>query len=179
MLPNPLADFWPLLSSPVCPACREPRAPLRGMLCPWCANARGSVPLREGDPLLSLSDEEAERIIDGWHDRAPHQEAPRREQSHRAVRFAAPRTVNVDAARSAPLLDVVQALGLELPRRVGTRFRIPCPVHGGEHSNCAIDTGRGLWKCHVCGEGGDGIRLVEKVRGCDFLTAVRFILGEE
>jgi hypothetical protein len=177
MLPDPtLADLWPLLESPVCPACREPRAPRRGILCPRCARTVGAAPLREGDPLLSLSYEEAERIVDGWHDGRRRPAPPRRAP---ATTRAPRRTVNVDAARAAPLLDVVSTLGLELPRRTGARFRIPCPVHGGEHPNCAMDTGRGLWKCHVCGEGGDGIRLVEKVRECDFLTAVRFILGEE
>jgi DNA primase len=34
-----------------------------------------------------------------------------------------------------------------------------------------------LWHCFPCGEGGDGIRLVERVRGVTFAAAVLELAG--
>ncbi len=78
----------------------------------------------------------------------------------------------VEAARATPILDVADRLGLEL-RRVGRSYRGPCPIHRGEDPNFSVDPERGLFKCFVCDEGGDGIELWMHVRGVTFAEAVR------
>ncbi len=77
----------------------------------------------------------------------------------------------VDDARAVPLLEVSERLGLDL-RRVGQSWRGPCPLHGGEHRNFAINPERDHFKCFVCGEAGDGIELWMRVRGVSFSDAV-------
>ncbi len=62
-------------------------------------------------------------------------------------------------------------------KRVGKTHRGPCPLHGGEGPNFSVDPTRGIFKCFVCGEGGDVFSFLMKLQGVDFPTAVR-ALGE-
>jgi hypothetical protein len=66
-------------------------------------------------------------------------------------------------------------------RRVGGRLVGPCPICGGRATSQRFeirDNGES-WVCAVCPDGGDVIRLVEKVDGCDFLTAIERLGGRE
>lgn len=60
-------------------------------------------------------------------------------------------------------------------RRSGRTFRGPCPLHGGEGPNFSVDPQKNLFKCFVCGEGGDLFAFPMKLLGMDFLEAVRFV----
>ncbi|MCK5446709.1 MAG: DNA primase, partial [Gemmatimonadetes bacterium] len=51
--------------------------------------------------------------------------------------------------------------------------RGPCPLHGGEGPNFSVDPTRGIFKCFVCGEGGDVFSFLMKHLGLDFPSAVR------
>ena len=82
------------------------------------------------------------------------------------------RRLPVEEARSVPILDVCEQLGLDL-RQVGRSWRGPCPMHGGEGPNFAVLPDRGLFKCFVCDETGNGIDLWMRVRGVPFTDAVR------
>ena len=81
--------------------------------------------------------------------------------------------LDVEGARAVPLLEVVERLGVRGIKRQGTNYRGPCPIHGGDGPNFSVNPARGLFHCFVCGEGGDAIRLVERLRGCSFPEAVR------
>ena len=48
--------------------------------------------------------------------------------------------------------------------------RIPCPIHNGTDRNLLIHNDH--FYCFVCNEGGDVIRLVRHIFGCDFRTAL-------
>ena len=48
--------------------------------------------------------------------------------------------------------------------------RIPCPIHNGTDRNLLLHQDH--FYCFVCGEGGDVIRLVRHIFGCDFRTAL-------
>ena len=48
--------------------------------------------------------------------------------------------------------------------------RIPCPIHNGTDRNLLIHNDH--FYCFVCNEGGDVIRLVRHIFGCDFKTAL-------
>jgi len=58
-------------------------------------------------------------------------------------------------------------------KRSGKTYRGPCPLHGGEGPNFSVDPVRGIFKCFVCGEGGDVFSFLMKHLGLDFPSAVR------
>lgn len=49
--------------------------------------------------------------------------------------------------------------------------RIPCPIHNGTDRNLLLH--KDHFYCFVCNEGGDVIRLVRHIFGCDFMTALK------
>lgn len=62
-------------------------------------------------------------------------------------------------------------------KRSGKTYRGPCPLHGGEGPNFSVDPARGIFKCFVCGEGGDVFSFLMKHLGLDFPSAVRHVAG--
>ena len=78
-----------------------------------------------------------------------------------------------------PIADV--AGGYVKLRRAGGRLVGPCPICGGRVTSQRfeiLDNGMS-WVCAVCPDGGDVIRLVEKVEGCDFLAAIERLGGRK
>jgi DNA primase len=70
--------------------------------------------------------------------------------------------------------DIVEICGEHVSlKRVGKSYRGPCPLHGGEGRNFSVDPERGIFKCFVCGEGGDVFGFLMKQLGLDFPSAVR------
>lgn len=70
--------------------------------------------------------------------------------------------------------DVVEILGEYVSlKRSGKSYRGPCPLHGGDGPNFAVDPDRQIFKCFVCGEGGDVFGFLMKHLGLDFPSAVR------
>lgn len=104
----------------------------------------------------------------------------RLDRSGRVGRVLDPRqrdVLPVDDARGVPILQVVSRLGLGEPRRVGKESVLPCPLHDDSRPSLRLNPARDLWHCFPCGEGGDGIRLVERVRGVTFTAAVLELAG--
>jgi len=64
-------------------------------------------------------------------------------------------------------------------RRAGGRLVGPCPVCGGRITSQRFEilADGESWVCAVCPDGGDVIRLVEKVEGCSFLDAIERLGG--
>lgn len=72
--------------------------------------------------------------------------------------------------------DILEIVGESVRlKRSGRTWRGPCPLHGGEGPNFSVDPSRGIFKCFVCGEGGDVFSFVMKHTGMDFPTAVRHV----
>ncbi|UCC74520.1 MAG: DNA primase [Gemmatimonadota bacterium] len=72
--------------------------------------------------------------------------------------------------------DITQLVGEYVQlRRSGRTYRGPCPLHGGEGPNFSVDPERGIFKCFVCGEGGDVFSFPMKLLGLDFIEAVKFV----
>lgn len=64
---------------------------------------------------------------------------------------------------------------IKLGIRVNRYGRCQCPIHHGQDYNMVLyDDNRG-WYCHRCKQGGDVIRLVEKVNECPFPEAVEWL----
>lgn len=75
-----------------------------------------------------------------------------------------------------PLADI--AGGYVQLRRAGGRLAGPCPICGGRAAlNGLRYSMMASWGCAVCPDGGDVIRLVQLVEGCDFRTAIERLGG--
>ena len=72
--------------------------------------------------------------------------------------------------------DILEIVGESVRlKRSGKTWRGPCPLHGGEGPNFSVDPARGIFKCFVCGEGGDVFAFVMKHLGMDFPGAIRHV----
>lgn len=72
--------------------------------------------------------------------------------------------------------DILEIIGDFVPlKRSGRTYRGPCPLHGGEGPNFSVDPAREIFKCFVCGEGGDVFSFLMKHLGLDFPSAVRHV----
>lgn len=72
--------------------------------------------------------------------------------------------------------DLVEICGEHMQlKRVGKSWRGPCPLHDGDDPNFSIDPGRQIFKCFVCGEGGDVYSFLMKHLGMEFPEAVRHV----
>ena len=81
--------------------------------------------------------------------------------------------IDLDKLRAAVSVpDVLVAEGLTLRGR-----RCACPIHADCNNRTAFSVSRDGTKfyCFVCAEGGDVLRLVERLHGCDFRTAVAHV----
>ena len=86
--------------------------------------------------------------------------------------------LEVETARAVPIVEVAEKLGVGTPKRVGKEHVCLCPLHEDRTPSLRLDSAQGLWYCDPCGEGGDGIRLVERAHGCSFAEAVRELIGK-
>ena len=80
-------------------------------------------------------------------------------------------------ARDIPVLEIVGRLNLGEPKRSGKQHRIHCPFHDDRRPSLWINARKGVWYCHPCGFGGDGLDLWQRVRGVGFADAVRELTG--
>lgn len=75
--------------------------------------------------------------------------------------------------------DLVEMVAEIVPlKRSGRTFRGPCPLHGGKGPNFSVDPARNIFKCFVCGEGGDVFSFPMKHFGMGFNEAVRYVAGQ-
>lgn len=74
--------------------------------------------------------------------------------------------------------DIQKAKSMPLSRIIGTaEERIKCPIHRGDNpTSLQINHDTGLWFCHSCRRGGDGISYIMERNNVDFTTAVTQIL---
>ena len=71
--------------------------------------------------------------------------------------------------------DIVAIIGEHVKlKRIGTRYRGPCPFHQGTHDNFSVTPGGG-YRCFVCGETGSVFTFLQKRLGLDFVDAVKYV----
>ena len=68
-------------------------------------------------------------------------------------------------------VSVPSVVEMYLPEIKPLHNRIPCPIHNGTDRNLLLHPDH--FYCFVCNEGGDAIRLVRHIFGCDFMTALK------
>jgi len=79
-------------------------------------------------------------------------------------------------AKQKDIEAIAARLEIQGLTRAGHEMVGPCPVCGG-HDRFSINKNMGIFNCRTCG-GGDVIRLVELVQGCNFKDALQWICGD-
>ena len=74
------------------------------------------------------------------------------------------------------LADLAGRLGAKLRRAAG-KWVGSCPVCGGGARASRFEIKGQGWVCAVCEDGGDAIKLVRRVTGCDFASAIERLGG--
>ena len=83
----------------------------------------------------------------------------------------------VEEAKRTNILQVASSLGLGEQVSRGDEWAVICPFHDDTNPSLYLNEDAGVWFCHACQEGGDNIRLVERVRECSFADAVKELAG--
>jgi putative DNA primase/helicase len=84
-------------------------------------------------------------------------------------------TADIESARDIPIEDEVARRGIKL-RRAGAELIGPCPLCGGV-DRFGVNVRKQIWNCRQCGVGGDIIKFVQHVDGCDFSVAIDTLVG--
>jgi phage/plasmid primase-like uncharacterized protein len=82
---------------------------------------------------------------------------------------------HISLARAGRLEDELAHRGIKL-RRSGAEMVGPCPVCGGR-DRFSINVRKQIFNCRGCGTGGDVIRFIQHIDGCDFATAISTLVG--
>jgi DNA primase len=82
----------------------------------------------------------------------------------------------IDRARSVPIEHELERRGVKL-RGNGHERAGPCPKCGGDDRS-SINTAKQVFHCRGCDVGGDVIKLVEHLDGCNFKLACTTLAGE-
>ena len=64
---------------------------------------------------------------------------------------------------------------VKLKRSGAGKWLCLCPFHHEKTPSFNIDDREGFFKCFGCGEGGDVIKFIEKIKGCDFKQAIDYL----
>lgn len=57
----------------------------------------------------------------------------------------------------------------------GANYEALCPFHGDSHPSLKVNDSKGMFKCFVCGTGGDAISFVKDFKKIDYIEAVKDI----
>ena len=72
------------------------------------------------------------------------------------------------------IVPLIESFGIELKKNNG-KYKGLCPFHNEKTPSFSVNEQKGLWHCFGCGEGGDSISFVRKIKGCDFATAKKIV----
>ncbi|MGZ4144080.1 MAG: DNA primase [Actinomycetota bacterium] len=75
-----------------------------------------------------------------------------------------------EVRRRANLIDV--ASEYMQVKRAGRLYKALCPFHAEKTPSLSLDPAKNLFHCFGCGEGGDTIRLIEKLENLTFIEAI-------
>ncbi|MFH1464768.1 MAG: CHC2 zinc finger domain-containing protein [Pseudomonadota bacterium] len=79
--------------------------------------------------------------------------------------------------RSVDIVDVAQRLSLKVVGTGAKHRMVRCPFHDDRTPSMALNKDGGWFHCFGCGEHGDVIDLVKRIRGVDFRAAVAWLGG--
>ena len=86
--------------------------------------------------------------------------------------------ITVNKLRELPIFDVCSHLGISLYGMGQLTRRTTCWYHDDQHPSMHINKQKNIFKCFVCGKGGDVIRLVQDYRNLTFPEACEWLINE-
>ena len=72
------------------------------------------------------------------------------------------------------IITLFREFGVELKQK-GKSWTGRCPWHDDKSPSLSVDRDKGLYNCFGCGEAGDVVTLVEKLKGVTFKDALKFL----
>src|SRR3972149_5337875 len=78
--------------------------------------------------------------------------------------------------KGVDIIALFASFGVELVRK-GKSYTGRCPWHEDSTPSLSVDREKGLYHCFGCGESGDAVSLVEKMKGLGFREALRWLQG--
>jgi DNA primase len=76
--------------------------------------------------------------------------------------------------RQVDIVELFASFGVKLIAK-GKGFIGRCPWHDDKEPSLSVDREKGLYHCFGCGESGDAVSLVEKMKGVGFREAVEYL----
>ena len=86
--------------------------------------------------------------------------------------------LDLQKIREVPIFDVCSKLGITLKGKGKMTKRTLCWNHNDKHPSMRINKDKNIYKCFVCGEGGDVIKLVQEHENLDFREACDWLVKE-
>lgn len=83
----------------------------------------------------------------------------------------------IEKVKSANPIEDVVAEYQSLSRRGANLWGL-CPFHADRHPSMSVSPSRQIFKCFVCGEGGNAFKYVQQVEGVTFVEAVRMLAAK-
>ena len=101
---------------------------------------------------------------------APQQGKRATSRASKAREKVIDRLKRIEGAKSVPIQSLYP---LEKVKRGSHRWTACCPIHKEKTPSFVIYLDSNTWHCFgACGEGGDSISFIMKLRGCDFNEAL-------
>ncbi len=75
------------------------------------------------------------------------------------------------------LVALFESFGVSLTKK-GASYMGLCPFHKDTNPSLSVDPVKGLYHCFGCGESGDAIELVKKLKSVSFREAVSYLKAE-
>ena len=86
--------------------------------------------------------------------------------------------LNLKRIREVPIFDVCSKLGISLYGMGKLTKRTKCWYHDDKHPSMHVNKKKNIYKCFVCGKGGDVIKLVQDYDNKTFIEACNRLVSE-
>ena len=86
--------------------------------------------------------------------------------------------LNLKRIREVPIFDVCSKLGISLYGMGKLTKRATCWYHDDKHPSMHVNKTKNIYKCFVCGKGGDVIKLVQDYDNKTFIEACDWLVNE-
>ena len=86
--------------------------------------------------------------------------------------------LNLQKIREVPIFDVCSKLGISLYGMGQITKRATCWYHDDQHPSMHVNQKKNIYKCFVCGKGGDVIKLVQDYENKSFIEACDWLVNE-
>lgn len=79
-----------------------------------------------------------------------------------------------EVKKRVDIVSLFESFGVKLKHR-GRNYTGLCPWHDDKNPSLSVDRGKGLYNCFGCGESGDAVTLVEKMKNLSFREALEYL----